>query len=63
MLFRSIMGGALWFATGSTDEWLRYPLIERVARLTALVGLGAGVYFATLWILGFRLKDFKRRAA
>ena len=59
----AVMGGALWFATGSTSEWLRYPLIERVTRLTALVGLGAGVYFATLWTLGFRLKDFKQRAA
>ena len=59
----AVMGGALWFATGSTDDWLRYPLGERMARLSMLVGLGAGVYFATLWTLGFRLKDFKQRAA
>ena len=37
--------------------------VERMARLSMLVGLGAGVYFATLWTLGFRLGDFKRRAA
>ena len=59
----AVMGGALWFATGSTNDWLRYPLVERMARLSMLVGLGAGVYFATLWALGFRLGDFKRRAA
>jgi putative peptidoglycan lipid II flippase len=28
-----------------------------------LVGLGVIAYFATLWVLGFRLNDFKRRAA
>ena len=28
-----------------------------------LVPLGAGSYFATLWLLGFRLRDFKHRAA
>jgi hypothetical protein len=25
--------------------------------------LGAGTYFASLWLLGFRIKDFARRAA
>jgi len=59
----AVMGGALWFATGSAGDWLRYPLSERMARLFMLVALGAGVYFATLWALGFRLGDFKRRAA
>jgi len=27
------------------------------------VFLGAAVYFATLWVLGFRISDFARRAA
>ena len=25
--------------------------------------LGAGIYFAALWLLGFRIRDFARRAA
>ncbi|MGB5208012.1 MAG: murein biosynthesis integral membrane protein MurJ [Azonexus sp.] len=58
-----VMGGALWFAGGSDAAWLAYPLAERLIRLTVLVGLGGVTYFATLWLLGFRLADFKRRAA
>jgi len=34
-----------------------------VLRLSGLVTLGGIVYFATLWALGFRLQDFKRRSA
>jgi peptidoglycan biosynthesis protein MviN/MurJ (putative lipid II flippase) len=36
---------------------------ERLLRLSLVVGFGAGVYFATLWVAGFRLRDFKRSAA
>ena len=57
------MGGALWLASGSDAAWLAYPLSERLIRLGVLVGLGVAAYFATLWVLGFRLNDFKRRAA
>ena len=58
-----VMAAALWFGSGSESTWFTFSLLERVARLTLLVALGAGVYFATLWILGFRVRDFKRRAA
>ena len=58
-----VMGGALWLAGGSDTAWLAYPLAERLIRLTVLVGLGGVTYFATLWLLGFRPADFKRRAA
>ncbi len=59
----AVMGGALWFASGSDAAWLTYPLPERLLRLGMLVGVGGGAYFATLWVLGFRPGDFKRRAA
>ncbi len=59
----AIMGGALWLASGGDAAWLAYPLPERLIRLGLLVGLGVIAYFATLWVLGFRLSDFKRRAA
>ena len=59
----AVMGGGLWFAAGTDADWLRWGLAERLARLTALTTLGAAAYFATLWALGFRLNDFKRRAA
>jgi putative peptidoglycan lipid II flippase len=57
------MGIALWFATGNATDWLHWGLPERLLRLSALVSLGATIYFATLWLTGFRLRDFKRRAA
>ena len=51
-----VMGCALWFGTGSYELWLRAGTLERVLHLFALVAFGAVTYFATLWILGFRLK-------
>ncbi|HEX5801614.1 MAG TPA: murein biosynthesis integral membrane protein MurJ [Azospira sp.] len=57
------MAGGLWFAAGAEAAWLQYGTLERVVRLAALVVFGAAVYFATLWCLGFRLRDFRRRAA
>lgn len=33
----------------------------RVLALLAVVAAGAGSYFAALWLMGFRLNDFKRR--
>jgi putative peptidoglycan lipid II flippase len=58
-----VMGTALWFGAGNDADWLRYGLSERLLRLALLTGLGVGAYFATLWALGFRPKDFQRRAA
>ena len=57
------MGLLLWFAMGGESRWLVYRAGERVLHLTALVTGGASLYFLTLWLLGFRLRDFKRRAA
>jgi putative peptidoglycan lipid II flippase len=57
------MGCALWFAGGDAAHWLRWGQTERLLRLAALVVLGASAYFVTLWTLGFRWRDFKRRAA
>ena len=57
------MGAALWFVIGPTVDWLNWRLGERLLRLSVAVGFGAGVYFATLWVAGFRLRDFKRSAA
>jgi putative peptidoglycan lipid II flippase len=37
------------------------PAMTRVLHLAALVGGGAAAYFLTLWLLGFRLADFRRQ--
>jgi len=63
LLALSAMGGSLWFAIASPTEWLQWSLLIRLQRLSMIVVFGAGVYFATLWLLGFRLRDFRRRAA
>lgn len=57
------MGAALWFVTGEAAEWLAGSLMQRLLRLSLVVAFGASVYFATLWVAGFRLRDFKRSAA
>ena len=58
-----VMGVTLWFCAGSNADWLHWKLTERLLRLGLLVTLGAAAYFATLWLSGFRLADFKRQAA
>ncbi|WP_298619678.1 murein biosynthesis integral membrane protein MurJ [uncultured Zoogloea sp.] len=58
-----VLGLAVWFAVGADSVWLGYRGTERTIRLLALVIGGILVYFATLFALGFRVKDFRRRGA
>ena len=55
------MTAVLWFAAGADAAWLTMSAGAKVARLAGVVMLGAATYFATLALLGFRLRDFKRR--
>jgi putative peptidoglycan lipid II flippase len=57
------MALALVFAIGADNWWMAASWQARTARLTGLVVLGGAVYFAALWLFGFRLRDFHRRAA
>jgi len=57
------MGAALWFAMGPEAWWIGARGQERIVALIGLVGLGMATYFGALWALGFRLRDFSRRAA
>ncbi|MFM9971994.1 MAG: murein biosynthesis integral membrane protein MurJ [Burkholderiales bacterium] len=50
----------LHFLSGSFSWWMATAGALRAGALCALVGLGAGVYFATLFLLGFRPRDFSR---
>jgi putative peptidoglycan lipid II flippase len=59
----ALMFLVLFFGMGKTRDWLQYTLFTRLLHLSLLVAASAGVYFATLWALGFRLADFRRRAA
>jgi putative peptidoglycan lipid II flippase len=55
------LGAVLFFATGSEAAWLSMAGAERILRLSLIVVAGIGAYFATLFLLGFRLADFRRR--
>jgi putative peptidoglycan lipid II flippase len=57
------MGLGLWATGGNSNDWLHWTLIERLLRLALLVSVGATIYFAVLWLTGFRLNDFKRSGA
>ncbi|MBS1198740.1 MAG: murJ [Proteobacteria bacterium] len=57
-----VMACGLYYGMGTETQWLHDGVIERLAHLAWLVPVGATLYFATLWLLGFRLSDFKRRA-
>lgn len=57
----SVMAVALYFAMGNPSAWLQYAVTTRLVYLSGLVALGAAVYFAVLFVLGFRPKHFSRR--
>lgn len=56
-----VMGAGVWFAAGSSAEWLAATATERATKLGLVVLLGGVSYFVCLWLLGFRLRDFTRQ--
>jgi putative peptidoglycan lipid II flippase len=58
-----VMVAALWLSMGSAESWLHQHGWVRVLHLAALVVVGAGSYFASLYVLGIRPEDFAKRAA
>lgn len=56
------LGLALWFGMGTQESWLTGSGWTRIVRLTGLVAGGIFIYFAVLAVLGFRPRDFSRRA-
>lgn len=56
-----VMAVTLWFSSGSDASWLADSASQRIGRLSGVIIMGASSYFAALWILGFRLKDFVRQ--
>jgi putative peptidoglycan lipid II flippase len=57
------MSCVLWFAAGRDAGWLVAGASQRVVHLLWVIAGGATTYFAVLWALGFRLRDFSQRAA
>jgi putative peptidoglycan lipid II flippase len=58
-----VLGLLLWFGMDKESLWISYGFSQRILHLAVLVTGGVFAYFATLWLLGFRLRQFKRRAA
>jgi putative peptidoglycan lipid II flippase len=58
-----VMSAVLWFGSGADQTWLTAKFTARALHLTWVVAAGAAAYFATLALLGVRLKQFVRRAA
>jgi putative peptidoglycan lipid II flippase len=63
ILALSVLFATLWFGMGKEADWLSASALERVAWLSALVVAGSAAYFAVLWLLGFRLSDFRQRGS
>ena len=57
-----LLAAVLWFAMGEESAWLAMSFGERMARLTWIIAAGIGTYFLALFALGFRIRDFRRRA-
>jgi putative peptidoglycan lipid II flippase len=58
-----LMAAMLWYAMGTAEWWFAQGFGARLLKLSLLVGGGAAVYFAALWLMGFRPHQFSRRAA
>jgi putative peptidoglycan lipid II flippase len=59
----AVMGLLLSLGAGNIEQWVAYDFSQRILHLSALVFGGVAIYFISLWLLGFRLHQFKRRAA
>jgi putative peptidoglycan lipid II flippase len=59
----TVMGAVAWFSQAQLD-WaaLRAHPVVRVGALVLIIGASALAYFAVLFVLGFRPRDFMRRA-
>lgn len=58
-----VLAAVLWFGSGAEASWLQASFSTRLTKLSLLVAGGIASYFATLWLLGFRIADFRRRSA
>lgn len=56
------MGLVLWLVAGGDAAWLAMDGLGRATKLIVVVICGLVSYFAMLWLLGFRVQDFRRRA-
>jgi putative peptidoglycan lipid II flippase len=51
----------MWWVAGPDAFWISAGLWSKISRLGMVIGASALAYFGSLWLLGFRFKDFNRR--
>ncbi len=59
----AVMAAVLWFAAGGWETWLHGNILARALHLSWVILAGGASYFAALWLLGFRLRQFVKGAA
>jgi putative peptidoglycan lipid II flippase len=59
----TLMAALLYFTMGEASWWLAAGWQKKLPGLAGLVVLGMAAYAACLALLGFRPRDFSRRAA
>ena len=57
-----VMSGVLLAGMHFMPAWAEGHMLERFLRLGALVAAGVIAYFGMLFLMGFRLRDFNRKA-
>jgi putative peptidoglycan lipid II flippase len=45
---------------GSESSWFEIATAARAGKLALVIAAGTVAYFASLWAMGFRLRDFSR---
>ena len=63
LLAAALMAAMLFYSMGDAQWWLMAGFLDRMIRLALLVGGGIVLYFAALGLMGFRPRQFARRAA
>jgi putative peptidoglycan lipid II flippase len=56
-----VLAALLFALSGPPEVWLSNGAWARIGRLAGIIAAGIVAYFATLYLLGFRLGDFARR--
>ncbi|RDH82580.1 MAG: murein biosynthesis integral membrane protein MurJ [endosymbiont of Galathealinum brachiosum] len=59
LIANTLMAAFLIQLTPSIDNWLAWPLIERIPYLLGFVTIAATIYITSLFICGFRLKHLQ----
>lgn len=60
LVANAVMAALLWWMAGDLSQWLAWGNWQRAGWLLACVAAGFGVYFATLGLLGLRVRDLRR---